>query len=61
MDAQARVNIGTFSRDRTSRVEVKTSDHDFNPETILTSAKIFLPKGMTYRDKYPAIELVCTP
>lgn len=44
MDAKARVNIGTFSRGGTSRVEVKASDHDFNPEAVLTPVGIFLPQ-----------------
>lgn len=44
MDAKARVNIGTFSRGGTSRVELKASDHDFKPETVLTPVGIFLPQ-----------------
>ena len=48
MDAKARVKIGTFSRGGTSRVEVKASDHDFNPATILTPVGIFLPQGADF-------------
>ena len=44
MDAKARVNIGSFSRGGTSRIEVKASDHDFKPEAVLTPVGIFLPQ-----------------
>ena len=44
MDAKARVNIGSFSRGGTSRVEVKASDHDFKPKAVLTPVGIFLPQ-----------------
>jgi hypothetical protein len=44
MDAKARVNIGTFSRGGTSRIEVKASDHDFKAATGLTPVGIFLPQ-----------------
>ncbi len=44
MDAKARVNIGSFSRGGTSRVEVKASDHDFKPTAVLTPVGLFLPQ-----------------
>lgn len=44
MDAKARVNIGSFSRGGTSRVEVKANDHDFKPKQTLTPVGIFLPQ-----------------
>jgi len=44
MDAKARINIGTFSRAGTSRVEVKASDHDFKSKEVLTPVGIFLPQ-----------------
>ena len=44
MDAKARVNIGSFSRGGSSRVEVKASDHDFKSKPFLTPVGIFLPQ-----------------
>ncbi len=44
MDAKARVNIGSFSRKGTSRIQVKASDHDFKPTEVLTPVGIFLPQ-----------------
>jgi hypothetical protein len=43
MDAKASIKIGPFSRGGKSRHGVLGADHDFNPETILTSFGIFLP------------------
>ncbi len=43
MDAKAVVKVGPFSRRGKSRQGVAGSDHDFDPETILTPFGIFLP------------------
>lgn len=43
MDAKAAIKVGPFSRGGKSRQGVAARDHDFAPETILTSLGIFLP------------------
>jgi len=44
MDAKAAVKIGLFSRRGKSRVKVNASDHDYQPDAVLTPYSIFLPK-----------------
>ncbi len=44
MDAKARVHVGSFSRRGTSRVRVSATDHDFNPDEIVTPFGLFLPE-----------------
>jgi hypothetical protein len=43
MDAKAKIKIGPFSRGGTSRQGNAGSDHDFDPEEILTPVGVFLP------------------
>ena len=44
MDAKAAVKIGLFSRRGRSRVRVNASDHDYQPDAVLTPYSILLPK-----------------
>ncbi len=43
LDNKANVKVGPFSRGGYSRQEVKASDHDFHPDTVLKPFGIFLP------------------
>lgn len=43
LDAKAKINVGPFSRGGKSRQGEKGSDHDFEPDEILTPFGIFLP------------------
>ena len=43
IDAKAPVNIGAFSRNGKSRVEVRAADHDFTDDEKLTPFGVFLP------------------
>lgn len=43
IDAKAKVNVGCLSRGGKSRQGAKASDHDYDPEDILTPFGIFLP------------------
>lgn len=43
IDTKASVKVGPFSRGGYSRNEVKASDHDFQPDTVLKPFGIFLP------------------
>jgi len=43
LDTKANVKVGPFSRGGYSRQEVKASDHDFHPDTVLKPFGIFLP------------------
>ena len=42
-DTKARVKVGEFTRGGRSRAHVAGLDHDYQPDTILTPAGIFLP------------------
>ena len=49
IDTKANVKVGPFSRGGYSRQEIKASDHDFQPDTILKPFGIFLP---AYNESY---------